>query len=162
VSPDFLYRSIRTPANNNASAFPLTDLELASRLSFFLWSQGPDDVLLKIAAEGGLKRPEVLEGQARRLLADPRAASLVRNFALKWLNVDNLNAVQPDPLLFPAFSDPLRRDFRTEVESFISSILLQDRNVNELLTANHTFLNERLARHYGITSVIGPQFRRVE
>jgi hypothetical protein len=166
VSPDFLYRVIRPSdsktATANAGAFPLNDLELASRLSFFLWSQGPDDALLKVAAAGELKRPEVLEAQARRLLADPRAASLVRNFALKWLNVDNLNAVQPDPLLFPAFSDPLRKDFRTEVESFISSILLQDRNVNELLTANHTFLNERLARHYGITSVIGPQFRRVE
>ncbi len=96
------------------------------------------------------------------MLADPRAASLVRNFALKWLNVDNLNAVQPDPLLFPSFNDQLRQDFGVEIESFVSSILLQDRNVNELLTANHTFLNERLARHYGITSVFGPQFRRVE
>src|SRR5262249_53563665 len=122
----------------------------------------PDDVLLKIAAGGELKRPEVLEAQARRMLMDPRASSLVRNFALKWLNVDNLNAVQPDPLLFPSFNDQLRRDMRVEVESFVSSILLQDRNVNELLTANHSFLNERLARHYGITDVLGPQFRRVE
>ncbi len=169
VSPDFLYRVIRTPAastakagTTDAMAFPLTDLELASRLSFFLWSQGPDDALLKIATEGGLKRPGVLEAQARRMLADPRASSLVRNFALKWLNVDNLNAVQPDPLLFPSFNDPLRRDMRVEIESFVSSILLQERDVNDLLTANHTFLNERLARHYGITNVFGPQFRRVE
>src|SRR5262245_19512365 len=96
------------------------------------------------------------------MLADARASSLVRGFGLKWLNVDNLNAVQPDPLLFPSFNDQLRRDLRVEIESFVSSVLLQDRNVNELLTASHTFLNERLARHYGITSVIGPQFRRVE
>jgi mono/diheme cytochrome c family protein len=169
VSPDFLYRIIRPPkkplssaAAGDRGAFPLTDLELASRLSFFLWSQGPDDVLLKIAASGELKRPEVLEAQARRMLADSRASSLVRNFALKWLDVDNLNAVQPDPLLFPSFNDQLRRDLRAEIESFISSVLLEDRNVNDLLTANHTYLNERLARHYGITTVLGPQFRRVE
>ena len=165
VSPDFLYRTIRTPATKdspNPNAFPLSDLELASRLSFFLWSQGPDDALLKVATEGKLRRPEVLEAQARRMLADSRASSLVRNFALKWLNVYDLNAVQPDPLLFPSFNDQLRRDMRVEIESFLSSVLLQDRNVNELLTANHTFLNERLARHYGITSVFGPQFRRVE
>src|SRR5262252_6355194 len=172
VSPDFLYRAIRTPgatstrtakaAAGDASEFPLSDLELASRLSFFLWSQGPDDALLKIATEGKLKRPKILEAQARRMLADSRASSLVRNFALKWLNVYDLNAVQPDPLLFPTFNDQLRRDMRVEIESFVSSVLLQDRNVNELLTANHTFLNERLARHYGITSVFGPQFRRVE
>jgi mono/diheme cytochrome c family protein len=165
VSPDFLYRTIRAPATKDSrdpNAFPLSDLELASRLSFFLWSQGPDDALLKVATEGKLKRPEVLEAQARRMLADSRASSLVRNFALKWLNVYDLNAVQPDPLLFPSFNDQLRRDMRVEIESFVSSVLLQDRNVNELLTANHTFLNERLARHYGITSVFGPQFRRVE
>jgi hypothetical protein len=165
VSPDFLYRTIRPPETRNAdrgSAFPLSDIELASRLSFFLWSQGPDDVLLKAATDHELHRPEVLEAQARRMLADPRASSLVRNFALKWLNVNNLNAVQPDPLLFPEFSDQLRKDFAVEIESFVSSILLQDRSVNDLLTANHTFLNERLARHYGITNVLGPQFRRVE
>jgi hypothetical protein len=165
VSPDFLYRTIRPPENKNgdrASAFPLSDVELASQLSFFLWSQGPDDVLLKTATDHELHRPEVLDAQARRMLADPRAASLVRNFALKWLNVNNLNAVQPDPLLFPEFSDQLRKDFGVEIESFVSSILLQDRSVNDLLTASHTFLNERLARHYGITDVLGPQFRRVE
>jgi hypothetical protein len=165
VSPDFLYRTIRPPESKNgdrASAFPLSDVELASRLSFFLWSQGPDDVLLKTATNHELHRPEMLEAQARRMLADPRAASLVRNFALKWLNVNNLNAVQPDPLLFPEFSDQLRKDFGVEIESFVKSILLQDRSVNDLLTANHTFLNERLARHYGITDVLGAQFRRVE
>ena len=161
VSPDFLYRSIQSPPSD-PNAFPLSDLELASRLSFFLWSQGPDEALLKTASDGQLKRPEVLEAQARRMLTDARASALVRNFALKWLNVDNLNAVQPDPLLFPSFNDQLRKDLRVEIESFVSSVLLADRNVNELLTANHTFLNERLARHYGIPSVIGPQFRRVD
>jgi mono/diheme cytochrome c family protein len=164
VSPDFLYRSIRTPDTKTAGsgAFPLNDLELASRLSFFLWSQGPDDALLKLAENHQLNRPDILEAQARRVLVDRRASSLVRNFALKWLNVDNLNEVQPDPLLFPAFSDALRKDFAAEIESFVASILLEDRNVNDLLTARHTFLNERLARHYGMTSVLGPQFRRVE
>jgi hypothetical protein len=166
VDPAFLYRTIRTPAaaanKPGDASFPLSDLELASRLSFFLWSKGPDDALLKIATEGKLHQPEILEAQARRMLADGRAESLVRNFALKWLNVANLNEVQPDPLLFPTFSDSLRKDMAVEIESFVSSILLQDRSVNDLLTANHTFLNERLARHYGITDVLGPQFRRVE
>jgi mono/diheme cytochrome c family protein len=166
VDPAFLYRTIRTPgtAGNKPgdAVFPLSDLELASRLSFFLWSQGPDDALLQIATEGRLHQPEILEAQARRMLTDSRAESLVRNFALKWLNVDNLNEVQPDPLIFPSFSDALRKDMAVEIESFVSSILLQDRSVTDLLTANHTFLNERLARHYGITDVLGPQFRRVE
>ena len=163
VDPDFLYRTLRTPANAaNRAAFPLNDLELASRLSFFLWSQGPDEALLKIAINGELRKPEVLEAQARRMLADARASALVRNFALKWLNVDNLSEAQPDPVLFPTFNDALRKDMAVEIESFISSVLLQDRSANELLTANHTFLNERLARHYGITDVFGPQFRRVE
>jgi hypothetical protein len=163
ASPDFLYRGIRTPKNTkpDQTAFPLSDLELASRLSFFLWSQGPDDELLEIAAAGRLTRPGVIETQVRRMLADSRASSLVRNFALKWLNVDNLNEVVPDPQLFPTFSDELRQDFAAEIESFVASILLEDRSVVELLTANHTYLNERLARHYGVTSVFGPQFRRV-
>jgi hypothetical protein len=161
ASPDFLYRAIRTPEDEEG-AFPLSDLELASRLSFFLWSQGPDDPLLEVAAQRRLAQPEVLEAQALRMLADPRATSLVRNFALKWLNLDNLGEVEPDPDLFPAFSDQLRRDFAVEVESFVESILLEDRSVVELLTASHTYLNEPLARHYGITSVLGPQFRRVE
>ena len=163
ASPKFVFRVERDPAGITAGgSYTLSDLELASRLSFFLWSQGPDDALLKIAADGKLNRPEVLEAQARRMLADSRASSLVRNFALKWLNVDNLNEVQPDPLLFPAFNDQLRRDLAVEIESFVSSVLLQDRNVNELLTTNHTFLNERLTQHYNITSIINPQFQHVE
>jgi hypothetical protein len=156
-SPNFLYRGISgVPA--------LTDLELASRLSFFLWNTGPDEELLKLAESGGLTKPgapSVLEKQVRRMLADPRASSLVTNFAMKWLNLDSLESVQPDPVLFPGFTDQLRRDFSAEVEAFVGSILLEDRNVVDLLTADHTFLNDRLARLYGIPGVSGPQLRRV-
>ena len=163
VSPEFLFRVIKTPApdTTNAVAFPLSDLELASRLSFFLWSQGPDDQLLKIAAAGKLHAPDVLQAEALRMLKDRRASSLVRNFALKSMDLDNLREVEPDPNLFPTFNDQLRKDLSTEVESFVGSVLLEDRNVGDLLTADQTFLNERLAKHYGISSVLGPQFRRV-
>jgi len=175
VSPDFLFRAIHTPedaghltASAEATAvkkvaptYALSDLELASRLSFFLWSQGPDEALLKIASAGKLRAPEALQTEALRMLKDGRASSLVDNFALKWLDLNKLDEVVPDPNLFPTFTNQLRRDMATEVESFLSSVLLEDRNVGDLLTANHTFLNERLARHYGITSVFGPQFRRV-
>ena len=166
VSPEFLFRAIHTPQDpavrpKAATAYALTDLELASRLSFFLWSQGPDEALLKVAAAGKLRDPKVLQAEALRLLNDPRAASLVRNFALKWLDLDDLASVVPDPNLFPAFNDQLRKDLAAEIESFVGSVLLGDRNVGDLLTADHTFLNERLARHYGIKSVLGPQFRRV-
>jgi hypothetical protein len=164
VSPEFLYRAIPTPetaATSTSGAFPLTDLELASRLSFFLWSQGPDETLLDIAAAGALRDPDVIQAQALRMLRDRRASSLVRNFALKWLNLDNLAEVVPDPTLFPTFTDQLRQDLAAEIESFVASVLLDDRNVSDLLTADHTFLNERLAQHYGIASVLGPQFRRV-
>jgi mono/diheme cytochrome c family protein len=153
VSPEFLYRRI--------NGTTLTDLELASRLSFFLWSQGPDDALLKVAAAGRLSDPAVMRAQALRMLKDPRAASLVRNFALKSLDLDKLAEVQPDPNLFPSFTDLLRQDMATEAEAFLSSVLLEDRGIGDLLTANHTFLNERLARHYGIKTVFGPQFRRI-
>jgi hypothetical protein len=161
VSPDFLYRAVHTPDRRSGSTFALSDLELASRLSFFLWSQGPDETLLSIAAAGKLSAPGALQSQARRMLRDRRASSLVRNFAMKALDLDKLNQVVPDPNLFPTFTDSLRRDMSVEVESFIESVLLEDRDVGDLLTANHTFLNDRLARHYGIASVDGPQFRRV-
>ena len=141
--------------------FALTDLELASRLSFFLWNTGPDEELLKLAAAGGLTKPGVLEKQVKRMLADPKASSLVTSFAMKWLNLADLDQVQPDPKLFPGFNEQLRRDFSTEAEDFISSILLEDRSVVDLLTANYTFLNDRLARHYGIPGVTGAQFRKV-
>jgi mono/diheme cytochrome c family protein len=160
VSPEFLFRAIKTPASAK-DAFPLSDLELASRLSFFLWSQGPDNQLLKTAAAGKLHAPDVLQAEALRMLQDRRASSLVRNFALKWMDLDNLREVEPDPNLFPTFNDQLRKDLSTEVESFVGSVLLEDRSVGDLLTADHTFLNERLAKHYGISSVLGPQFRRV-
>ena len=164
VSPEFLYRGIRDAgahAHGRCGAFPLNDLELASRLSFFLWSQGPDEALLEVAAAGKLQDPASLAAQALRMLKDPRASSLVRNFALKWLDLDNLDEAEPDPNLFPTFNDQLRQDLAAEIESFVASVLLEDRNVGDLLTADHTFLNERLAKHYGITSVLGPQFRRV-
>jgi mono/diheme cytochrome c family protein len=155
-SPNFLYRGIWGTPN-----LALTDLELASRLSFFLWNTGPDQELLTLAESRGLTKPGAMEKQVRRMLADPKASSLVTNFAMKWLNLDSLESVKPDPVLFPGFTDQLRRDFSTEAEAFVSSILLEDRNVVDLLTADHTFLNERLARHYGIPNVSGPQFRRV-
>jgi Protein of unknown function (DUF1592)/Protein of unknown function (DUF1588)/Protein of unknown function (DUF1587)/Protein of unknown function (DUF1585) len=154
VSPQFLYRTIRGPV--------LSDLELASRLSFFLWNTGPDEELLTLASANGLTRPpSVLEKQVRRMLADPRASSLVTSFAMKWLNLATLDQVVPDPKLFPAFNDQLRRDFSTEAESFIGSLFSEDQSVVELLTADYTFLNERLARHYGIPGVTGAQFRKV-
>jgi len=167
ASPEFLYRAILGPQTRGPKGaplngeFPLTDLELASRLSFFLWNTGPDEELLKLASTGGLTKPGALEKQVRRMLADPKASSLVTSFAMKWLNIADLDAVKPDPALFPGFNDQLRHDFSIEAEDFISSIFLEDRNVVDLLTADHTFLNERLARHYGISGVAGSQFRRV-
>jgi len=158
VSPQFLYRSIRGPA--------LTDLELASRLSFFLWNTGPDEELLTLASANGLTRPGVVEKQVRRMLADSRAGSLVSSFAMKWLNLTTLDQIVPDPKLFPAFAKPLdaeqmRRDFSTETEAFIGSLFSEDRSVVELLTGDYTFLNERLASHYGISGITGAQFRKV-
>jgi hypothetical protein len=162
ASPDFLYRAIRGPVNASPGGeFALTDLELASRLSFFLWNTGPDEQLLNLASAGGLTKPGAIEKQVRRMLADPKASSLVTSFAMKWLNLTTLDSVQPDPNLFPGFSEQLRHDFSKEAEDFISSILLEDRSVLELLTSDHTFLNERLARHYGVSDVFGPQFREV-
>jgi Protein of unknown function (DUF1592)/Protein of unknown function (DUF1588)/Protein of unknown function (DUF1587)/Protein of unknown function (DUF1585)/Protein of unknown function (DUF1595)/Planctomycete cytochrome C len=166
ASPEFLYRSMRGAVPAKGSASPaaevaLTDLELASRLSFFLWNTGPDDELLTLAAVGGLTKPGVLQKQVRRMMVDPKASSLVTSFAMKWLNIADLDAVKPDAMLFPEFNDQLRRDFSKEAEDFLSSILLEDRSVVDLLTADHTFLNERLARHYGISGVVGAQFRRV-
>jgi hypothetical protein len=164
ASPDFLYRTIAPPKDDiDADRYALSDFELATRLSFFLWSEGPDDELLELAGRGALARSDVLDAQVARMLADPRADVLVTGFALPWLNVDDLGAVQPDVQLFGfEFTEELRADFAKEIELFIASILLGDDSVQSLLTAKHTFLNERLARHYGIDSVIGPQFRRVE
>ncbi len=168
ASPKFLYRSISSGLTEGArgsapnAEFALTDLELASRLSFFIWNTGPDDELLKVAEAAALSKPGVMERQVRRMLADPKASSLVTNFAMKWLNLDALDSVKPDPVLFPGFTDQLRRDFLTEMEAFLSSILLEERSLVDLLTADYTFLNERIARHYGIPDIAGTQFRRVK
>jgi hypothetical protein len=161
-SPDFLYRAIAPTADPAAESQELNAFELGSRLSFFIWSQGPDDELLALAESGALHQPQVLEAQVERMLADPRAAVLVTSFAEGWLSVDDLDAVQPDMLLFPEFTEGLRQDFATEMRLFLTSVLLEGRSVQTLLTGDYTFVNERLARHYGIEGVVGPQFRRVE
>jgi hypothetical protein len=162
VSPQFLYRSIRGQKGAAPDTeFALTDLELASRLSFFVWNTGPDDELLTLAAANGLTRPGLLDKQVRRMLADPRASSLVTSFTMKWLNLTTLDQIIPDPKLFPGFDDQLRHDFSMETEAFVGSIFSDDRSVLDLLTADYTFLNERLAQHYGISGVRGTQFRKV-
>jgi hypothetical protein len=162
-SPDFLYRGILPGASPDAPAHALSDIELASRLSFFLWSQGPDDELLSAAVSGSLKKPDGMEKQVRRMLADPRANTLVTSFGMKWLNVDDLDAVDPDPRQFQGYSAALREDFATEIQLFMRDVLLErDQGILTLLTENHTYLNERLAQNYGISDVRGPQFRRVE
>ena len=140
---------------------PLSGLELASRLSFFLWSSIPDDTLLDLAKQGQLSKPAVLEAQVRRMLADPKADALVKNFAGQWLYLRNLDGMVPNSSTFPDFDDNLRQAFRQETELFFQSILQEDRNVLDLMTANYTFLNERLARHYGIPYIYGSHFRRV-
>jgi hypothetical protein len=162
ASPDFLYRTIGPgDSADEHDEYPLTGLELATRLSYFLWGQGPDSELRELAAAGELGRPDVLAAQAERMLEDPRADKLVTEFALRWLDLSDLTVVSPDTTLFPEFSESLRSDFATEVEMFIKSILREDRDVRELLTSDQTFVNDRLAAHYGIEGVYGPQFRRV-
>jgi hypothetical protein len=162
VSPDFLYRAIRGPEGTKPDTeFALTDLELASRLSFFLWNAPPDDELLNLAINKGLSKPGVLDAQVKRMLSDPRASTLAGNFAMKWLGLDDLDTITPDPSLFGNL-DALRQDFSREVESFISSILLENHSVVDLLTSKSTFLNQRLAQHYGIPGVTGAQFRKID
>lgn len=162
VSPDFLYRGIAPPQDRKDTKFhALSDLELASRLSFFLWRRAPDDELLKLASAGELRRPGVLDAQVRRMLAAPQAETLVTDFALRWLDLDEVDKFEWDKQNFPEFSAELRQNFSTEIDLFLRSILLEDKNVQELLTADYTFLNEKLAQHYGITTVRGAQFRRV-
>jgi hypothetical protein len=160
VSPDFLYRGIAQP-QKDTKFYALNDLELASRLSFFLWKRAPDDELLTLAKNGELLRPSVLDAQVRRMLAAPQAETLVTDFALRWLDLLEVDKFEWDKQIFPEFNAELRQDVSTEIDLFLRSILLEDRNVEQLLTADYTFLNERLARHYGITTVHGAQFRRV-
>jgi hypothetical protein len=162
VSPSFLLRIERDPPGIAPNtAYRLSDVELASRLSFLLWSTIPDEPLLEAATQGRLRDRTVLEAQVRRMLADPRSRALITNFAGQWLYLRNLNAFRPDEELFPDFDDGLRQAFRQETELFFESVLRENRSVLELLTADYTFVNERLARHYGIPNIYGSQFRRV-
>lgn len=164
VSPWFLFRVEQdSPDVPAGSTHPVSDIELASRLSFFLWSSIPDDELLDLAEQGRLSEAGVLEAQVRRMLADDRADALVQNFTGQWLQLRNLEQrVKPDLLLFPDFDGNLRQAFRRETEMLFAHVLRENRSVHELLTANYTFVNERLARHYGIEGVYGSRFRRVE
>ena len=162
VSPDFIFRVERDPENvAPETAYRLSDPELASRLSFFLWSSIPDDELLDLAAQGRLKDPAVLERQVRRMLADSRSRALVDNFAGQWLYLRNIRSVSPDLGEFPDFDENLREALQKETELFFASMLQEDHSVLDLLRADYTFLNERLARHYGIPNIYGNHFRRV-
>jgi cytochrome c5 len=162
ASPKFVFRVEREPDQLAAGRiYRLSDLELASRLSFFLWSSIPDDALLKVAAEDRLREPAVLEREVRRMLADSKSERFVTNFAGQWLYLRNLTNHQPNSMIFPDFDDQLRQAFRREAELFFDSIVREDRNVLDLMTADYTFVNERLASHYGIPNVYGSQFRRV-
>jgi hypothetical protein len=161
VSPDFLFRIELDPPNVTQGMYPVSDVELASRLSFFLWSSIPDEQLLDLAARGRLKDPAVLQQQVRRMLADPRSRSLVNNFFGQWLGLRSVKTQLLDPTLFPEFDDDLRNAFQQEADLLFTSMLHEDRSVLELLTANYTYVNERLARHYGIPGISGSRFRRV-
>jgi mono/diheme cytochrome c family protein len=163
ASPKFLFRAERSPEGLVAGGVhPVSDVELASRLSFFLTGQLPDEGLLVAAEQGVLRRPDVLESQVRRLLADPRSRTLVTRFAFQWLRLRGVDDIDPDPILFPGFDDGLRTAFSREMELFVEAVLLEeDRNVLDLLGADFTFVNERLALHYGIANVRGDRFRRV-
>jgi len=157
ASPDFMYRALKAPTAPGQSV-ALTDLELATRLSFFLWDQGPDQQLLSLAEKNQLHDPKVLDAQVARMLKDPRAQSLINDFAFSWLNFNTLDEVEP---LDKSYSSDMTKNFETEARLFLSSVLLQNRNVNDLITADWTFVNDALARQYGIPGVLGPQFRRV-
>ena len=163
VNPNFLFRIERDPREiAPQTSYRLTDLEIATRLSFFLWSSIPDDPLLDAAIAGRLKSPAALDQQVRRMLADGRSKALVNNFAAQWLYLRNLDSANPDPRLFADFDDNLRQSFRKETELFVESVFREDRNVLDLLRAKYSFLNERLAKHYGIPHIYGSRFRKVE
>lgn len=163
ADPEFIYRAeIEPTAVAEGDVYRISDLELASRLSFFLWSSIPDDELMQLATEGRLHDENVLEAQVQRMIRDPRSEQFIRNFTGQWLNVRGLAAKEPVVEMFPDFDSTLRDAFRREVELFVGSIMQDDRSILDLLTADYTFLNERLAKHYGIPDVYGSQFRRVE
>jgi hypothetical protein len=162
ASPQFLTRTELEPSTIPAGqSYAISDAELASRLSFFLWSRGPDKTLMDLAAQKKLSDPVILEQQLRRMLKDPRAEALTTNFAGQWLNLRGLDATSPLPMLYPDFDDPLRQAMRREVEMLFDSIRTEDRNIVDLLTADYTFVNERLAKHYGLKYIYGSQFRRI-
>jgi hypothetical protein len=160
--PEFVFRTEAAPSRVNAGeGYRINDIELASRLAFFLWSTTPDNQLIDLASRGRLADPKVLEAQVRRMLADPKSREFVENFAGQWLQLRNLPSAAPSTQLFPDFDDNLRQAFRVEAEMFFDSILREDRSVLDLLTADYTFVNERLARHYGVPNIYGSRFRRV-
>jgi hypothetical protein len=162
ASPQFIYRIEEQPVGTRPGvAYRISDVDLASRLSFFLWSTSPDEELLKVAAAGRLNEPVMLERQIKRMLRSPKAIALADNFAGQWLNLRALDVTTPLPLLYPNFDDPLRQAMRTEVEMLFDTIVREDRSVIDILNADYTFVNERLARHYGIKNITGSQFRRV-
>jgi hypothetical protein len=161
VNPSFLFRVEKPPVADGDEVYRIRDVDLGSRLSFFLWSSLPDEELIDLAIAKRLHQPAVLEQQVRRMLADPRSSSLVTNFASQWLHLRNLDSITPDLRLFPDFDDNLRRAFRRETELFFESVLREDRSALELLKTDYTFLNERLAKHYDIPHVFGSRFRRV-
>ena len=163
ADPEFVYRSEIEPDDvAPGTAYRISDLELASRLSFFLWSSIPDEEVIRLGAEGRLRDPEVLEQQVARMIADPRADAFIRNFTGQWLSVREISASEPVVNLFPDFDSTLREAYRREIELFFGSIIQEDHSILDLLTADYTFVNERLARHYGVPDVYGSQFRRVE
>jgi hypothetical protein len=162
ASPKFLYRAERTPSGTAPGAVHrITSIDLASRLSFFLLGHPPDEELLRLAEKDALADPKTLDAQLKRLLADSRASSLVTNFTFQWLKMRGLDEVEPDAVVFPNFDDSLREGFRREMAMFVESVIREDRSVLDLLSADYTFVNERLALHYGIPNVRGDQFRRV-
>jgi cytochrome c5 len=162
VSPHFLFRFERTPAGvAPGQVFEIPDVDLASRLSFFLWGTGPDERLLDLAGRGELNDPETLRSEARRMLADPRSEALATRFASLWLRLQDLDKVQPDAFWFPNYNQQISRDMRRETELFFVNLIREDRSLLDLLEADYTFVNERLARHYGIDGVVGDDFRRV-
>jgi hypothetical protein len=162
VSPEFLFRVERDPAGAApGKPYQISDVELASRLSFFLWSSIPDDDLLALAEAGKLRQPAVLDAQIRRMVADEKSEALVKNFTGQWLYLRNIERVLPDPESFPNFDENLRQAMLRETEMFFSSLLREDRSVLDILRADYTFLNERLAKHYGVSGVRGNEFRRV-